>query len=70
MLANTKQQEQKDAAGGKKKKAAKPLLGATKAIGRADTGNYDDILDDGDYDDFVSGLHDGQVSLVESLADP
>jgi hypothetical protein len=54
-LANIKQQEQRDAAGGKKKKTGKPLLGANKTVGRADTGTYDEILDDsGDYDDFVS----------------
>ncbi|SCV66954.1 BQ2448_5600 [Microbotryum intermedium] len=58
-LANEKQKAQKEAQGGGKKKkgAAKPMLGASKTLGmgRADTGAYDEVLDDtGDYDDFVT----------------
>lgn len=58
VLANRKTVEQKEAMpGGKKKKAlAKPGLGASKTVGsgRADTGSYEEALDDsGDYDDFV-----------------
>jgi len=47
-LANEKQKEQRDKASGKKKPktAAKPALGAAKAMGKADTGVYDEALDD------------------------
>lgn len=54
VVANEKQKEQKDAAGGKKKGSNRPALGASKTIGRADTGLYEESLDDsGDYDDFM-----------------
>ncbi len=54
-LSNAKQAEAK-AGKGKGKKAGKPALGASKTVGagRADMSTYDEVLDDGDYDDFVS----------------
>ncbi|KAJ7650039.1 eukaryotic translation initiation factor 3 subunit J [Roridomyces roridus] len=53
-LANEKQKEQRDKASGKKKKVtAKPALGAAKASNRADTGVYDEALDDFGGDDFM-----------------
>jgi len=45
-LANEKQREAKDKTSGKKKKAAKPVLGSTKTIGKADTNLYEEALDD------------------------
>jgi translation initiation factor 3 subunit J len=56
-LSNAKQAEAK-AGKGKGKKAGKPALGASKTVGtgRADMSTYDEVLDDGDYDDFVSHL--------------
>ncbi|KAF7316694.1 Eukaryotic translation initiation factor 3 subunit J [Mycena chlorophos] len=56
-LSNEKQKEQRDKASGKKKPkaAGKPILGATKASGRVDTGLYDEALDDfgSNADDFM-----------------
>ncbi|TXT15756.1 hypothetical protein VHUM_00259 [Vanrija humicola] len=51
VIGNTKQQEERDKASGKKKGgAAKPKLGATKALGsKVDTEAYDDVLDDDDF---------------------
>ncbi|WVR07479.1 hypothetical protein IAU60_004521 [Kwoniella sp. DSM 27419] len=50
VLGNTKQQEERDKASGKKKTAAKPKLGAVKAVSsRIDTEAYDDVLDDDDF---------------------
>jgi len=46
-LANERQKEAKDKAGQKKKKAARPVLGGSKALGKAvDTRIYDEALDD------------------------
>lgn len=56
VLSNEKKQEAKDLIGGKKKATKRPALGASKTVGagRADTGTYEEALDDsGDYDDFV-----------------
>jgi len=54
-LANEKQKETRDKTSGKKKKAAKPVLGSTKAIGKADTNLYEEALDDfgNDPNDFM-----------------
>lgn len=54
-LSNAKQAEAK-AGKGKGKKGGKPALGASKTVGggRADTSTYEEAMDDGDYDDFVS----------------
>lgn len=60
VLSNEKKQEAKDLIGGKKKTTKRPALGASKTVGagRADTGTYEEALDDsGDYDDFVSPCH-------------
>lgn len=74
-LSNTKQAEAK-AGKGKGKKAGKPALGASKTVGggRADTSTYEEAMDDGDYDDFVSGriasLEGGDVAFgVEMCTD-
>lgn len=55
-LANEKQKEQRDKASGKKKKVtSKPVLGASKVVSKADTGVYDESLDDfgSNADDFM-----------------